>query len=161
MLSCHLGELFIHRLSPDDNGFQVRQRSAEGGVLLELLVVFEHEHLRLAVFGDVLASLGSVGRVYPGGNATGQDCTIISNQPLGLRLLNYASQDYEFTCATLTEHKTHRVESDDVDGLEARDPEVDQSLGESAALVVVLLPGPCAPLPRENPVLCSRRMDNS
>ena len=132
-LSGLLGELVVHRLSPHHDGLDGGQGGRDGSILFQLLVVLQYNYLGLAVLADVVACLRHIGGVDTRRDAAGEDRAVVRDEPLG------------------------GVEADDVDGLEARDLQVDQGLGEGRALIVILLPRPRAPLAGNDSILGAGR----
>ncbi len=82
----------------------------DGQDFLELLLIFDDENVCATVFGDVLASLGRVGRVDAGGDSAGKDRAQICQKPF------------------------RRIESEDADAVEPLKPEFDEGFGDSASL---------------------------
>ena len=72
-----------------------------------MLLILNDENVRTAIFGDVLASLDTVGRVNPGRESSGKDGAQISQKPF------------------------RRIESQDPDTVVAFETELNESFGDS------------------------------
>ena len=97
---------------------QVRKIALETPDLVQLLLILNDENVALAVLQNVFAGISPIGGVDTCGESPRENCGQIRNVPLG------------------------RVEAENADGAVFLQPEINERLGDSSGLLMILRPGP-------------------
>ena len=97
---------------------QVWKITLETPDFVQLLLILHNKDVALAVLQDILAGLGAIGGVNSGGKSSSKNRGNVRDNPLG------------------------RVEPEDADGAILLQAEINEGLGDSSGLLVIIRPAP-------------------